>query len=47
MFNRIKSISAFIIPGLLLLSSCGENKDAGNAAGNQVMDFPVITIEPQ
>ncbi|TCK80683.1 efflux RND transporter periplasmic adaptor subunit [Albibacterium bauzanense] len=47
MFNRIKPLSAFIIPALLLLSSCGENKGAGNAADNQVMDFPVITIEPQ
>lgn len=47
MFNRIKPLSAFIIPTLLLLSSCGENKGAGNAAGNQVMDFPVITIKPQ
>src|SRR5690554_4356191 len=47
MLNRIKPLSAFIIPALLLLSSCGENKGKGNTAGNQVMDFPVITIQPQ
>ncbi|HUH18190.1 efflux RND transporter periplasmic adaptor subunit [Albibacterium sp.] len=47
MLNRIKPLSAFIIPALLLLSSCGENKGTDNAAGNQVMDFPVITIQPQ
>ncbi len=47
MLNRIKPLSAFIIPTLLLLSSCGENKGTDNAAGNQVMDFPVITIQPQ
>lgn len=47
MFNRIKTLSAFVIPSLILLSSCGGNKSAGNAAGTQVMDFPVITISPQ
>lgn len=47
MFNRIKSLSAFIIPTLLLLSSCGENKGTGNTTGNQIMDFPVLTIQPQ
>lgn len=47
MLNRIKPLSAFIIPTLLFLSSCGENKGTDNAAGNQVMDFSVITIQPQ
>jgi len=47
MFNRIKPLSAFIIPALLILSSCGEKKGNDNTAGNQIMDFPVITIESQ
>jgi membrane fusion protein (multidrug efflux system) len=47
MFNRIKSLSAFIIPSLLILSSCGGNKGTANTTGTQVMDFPVITIKPQ
>lgn len=46
MNQRIKLLTTFFIPALLLFSACGGNEN-GDQASTQVPDYPIITIKPQ